>query len=300
MQDRRLLTRFAWLSVATALLIILLKLGAYMITGSVGLLSDALESVVNIAAAVLALAALVIAARPPDEEHSFGHAKVEYFSGGAEGTLIVIAALIIIYTAVNRLIEPRALTELDTGLVVLAVAAGFNLLVARTLLSAARTYHSVTLEANARHLLTDVWTSAGVIVGVGAVWLTGWQFLDSLVAIVVALNIVVAGFRLIRQAIHGLMDVALPAEELQRVDAILQSHLGEGVGYHALRTRRAGAQRFLSVHLQVPGAWTVQAGHALVEEIEGDIRQALAPISIIIHLEPIEDPASWHDIPLNR
>jgi cation diffusion facilitator family transporter len=300
MEDRAKLTRFAWLSVITALITIALKVSAYLLTDSVGLLSDALESGVNLVAAIVALVALIVAARPPDDEHAYGHTKAEYFSGGIEGTMILIAALLIIGTAVERLLNPQPLQQLNLGLIVSLVAAGLNLVVALVLQRAAHEYESTALEADARHLLTDVWTSAGVLLGIGAVSITGWQPLDSIIGLLVAVHILRAGFQLVDTAVHGLMDTALPEEEQALIVSILESYSGDGVQYHALRTRQSGAQRFVSVHIQVPGNWSVQRGHSLLEQIEREMRQALPRVSILTHLEPVEDPVSWHDIPLNR
>ena len=252
MQDRRLLTRYAWLSIGTAVLTILLKTAAYFLTGSVGLLSDALESGVNLVAAVFALIVLIIAAMPPDEEHAYGHAKAEYFSSGAEGTLILIAAGTIAYTAVLRLINPQPLEQVGTGLIVSGVAALFNFVAARILLRAGRRYHSVTLTANAQHLMTDVWTSVGVVLGVGAVALTGWQILDPLIALAVAGQIVYSGIKLVRQAVLGLMDTALPPEEMEKVTAVLAHYQEKGITYHALRSRQSGAWGFISVTFRFP------------------------------------------------
>jgi cation diffusion facilitator family transporter len=301
MLDRKHLARYAWLSIGTAVATILLKAVAYWLTGSVGLLSDALESGVNLVAAGLALAALTVAAQPPDEQHTYGHSKAEYFSSGAEGALILIAALTIAVTAVPRLFNPQPIEQVGLGLVISIAASLLNLLTASILLRAGRQYNSITLTANAHHLLSDVWTSVGVVVGVGAVALTGWQILDPLIALVVAGQILYAGSKLVRKSVQGLMDVALPANELGQVTAVLDHHCAQHpIEYHALRTRQSGAQRFVSVHIQVPGHWSVQQGHALVEEIEHDLRQLLRPISVFTHLEPIEDPASWRDIALNR
>jgi cation diffusion facilitator family transporter len=300
MMPRQQLTRFAWLSIGTAVITIGLKAAAYILTGSVGLLSDALESGVNLVTAVLALVILTIAARPPDDEHAYGHDKAEYFSGGVEGTLIVIAAATIIGTAVPSLFNPQPLEQLGIGIVVSVIAAVCNWATARILLRAGSQHNSITLTAGARHLLADVWTSGGVVLGIGIVALTGWQWLDPVLAIIVALHILRSGLRLVREAINGLMDVSLPAAELEKVVSILERYREQNIQYHALRTRQSGAQRFISVHIQVPGAWSVQEGHSLVEEIERDLRQALAPVSVITHLEPVEDPVSWQDIPLNR
>ena len=300
MKYRRKLTHFAWLSIATALITIGLKAGAYLLTGSVGLLSDALESGVNLAAAVIALVALTVASRPPDEEHAYGHSKAEYFSSGIEGGMIVVAAVIIIASALERLLRPEPLQQLELGLVISLVAAGLNLITAMILSRAGADYESATLQASARHLMTDVWTTGGVLLGIAFVALTGWQQLDPIIAILVAVQIIRSGLLLLRGSALGLMDTALPADEQQTIMQILENHLEEGVLYHALRTRQSGAQRFISVHIQVPGAWSVQRGHALLEEIEADIRDAFPRISVFTHLEPIEDPVSWQDIPLNR
>lgn len=300
LQDRHTLQRFAWLSIATACVTIGLKAGAYWLTGSVGLLSDALESGVNLVTALFALIVLGVAAQPPDEEHAFGHSKVEYFSGGLEGGLILVAAMTIGISAVQRLLRPVPLEQLGIGLAISVVAALLNLVTARILLRAGEEYRSLPLVAEARHLMTDVWTTAGVVVGVAAVALTGWSALDSIIALVVAGQIVYTGIKLMRESALGLMDTALPPVEQQILIDILDKRQEDGVYYHALRTRQSGAQRFVSVHVQVPGAWSVQEGHALLEEVEAEIREALRPVSILTHLEPLEDPASWQDIPLIR
>lgn len=301
MQERKRLTRYAWLSIGTAVLTIGLKVTAYLLTGSVGLLSDALESGVNLAAALFALVALTIAALPPDEEHAYGHAKAEYFSGGAEGTMILFAAGTIAYSAVPRLLNPQPLEQLGVGLAVSLAAAVANFVTAQVLLRAGRRHNSITLTADARHLMTDVWTSGGVLIGVGAVALTGWQILDPLIALAVAVQIVYSGVKLVRQAVLGLMDTTLPPDEMERVTAVLTRYRDEkGITHHALRSRESGAQRFISVHVQVPGDWSVQKGHTLLEELERDLRQAVPLATIFTHLEPIEDPVSWEDIDLHR
>jgi cation diffusion facilitator family transporter len=300
MFERKRLTRYAWLSVATAIFTIVLKTGSYLFTGSVGLLSDALESGVNLVAAVAALIALTVAAQPPDEEHAYGHAKAEYLSSGFEGGLILLAAVTIIASALERLLHPQALQQLDLGLLISLVAALLNLGTALILMRAARAYESATLEADARHLMTDVLTSGGVLLGIGAVALTGWEILDPILAILVALHIARTGVLLLRSSALGLMDTALPQAEQARIIAILDRHATNGVQYHALRTRQSGAQRFVSVHIQVPGTWAVQRGHSLLEEIERDMRGALPRLSVFTHLEPVEDPVSWEDIELHR
>ena len=298
--NRLSLARYAWLSIAAALVTILLKATAFWVTGSVGLLSDAAESLVNLLGAVIAFVMLTIAARPADEEHLYGHSKAEYFASGAEGTLILLAALSILITAIERLVHPRPLAQPMLGLVICAVASLVNFGVARILLSVGRQYNSITLEADAKHLLTDVWTSAGVIVGVILVTLTGWQRLDPLVAIAVAGNIVWTGYGLVRRSVLGLMDAALPAAEQAAIEEVFARYRQAGIEFHALRTRQAGARRFVSVHVLVPGCWTVQRGHEVLEHIEADIRQTLGDTTVDTHLEPVEDPASFSDVELDR
>jgi len=294
------LTRYAWLSIAAALSTIILKTMAWLITGSVGLLSDAAESLVNLAGAMMALAMLKIAARPADEDHAYGHGKAEYFSSGLEGGLILIAALAIGVAAAPRLVSPRPLEEPGVGLAISTVASLLNLAVALIILRAGKRQESITLEANARHLLTDVWTSAGVIVGVGAVALTGWNWLDPVVALLVAVNILLTGFKIVRKSVLGLMDPAVSAADQQAIRSVLQRHQTERVQFHALRTRQAGPRRFISVHVLVPGGWTVQQGHDLLEQIEEDLRAAVPHSTVFTHLESIDDPASWRDLELER
>ena len=300
MASRRSLTRFAWLSIGAAVVTIALKAGAYTVTGSVGLLSDALESLVNLVAAIVALAALSIAVREPHEEHPFGHEKIEYFASGTEGGLILVAAVSIIVTALERLLHPVALVEVGWGLAISVVASLVNLGVALRLRRAGQTYGSITLEADAQHLLTDVWTSAGVLVGVGLVALTGWLWLDPLAAFAVAANIIWAGFQLLRRSAQGLLDAAIPASERSVVQDVLERYRLQGMQWHALRTRQAGRRRFVSVQILVPGDWTVQRGHDLLESIERDVRAALPTTTTFTHLEPIEDPRSHEDIGLDR
>ncbi len=298
---RQSLTRFAWLSIGAATATIALKSGAYLVTGSVGLLSDALESLVNLVAAVVALVVLTIAARPPDEDHAYGHDKAEYFSSGVEGGLILLAAISIIYSAWGRLFDPQPIEQAGLGLAISVAASAINLAVARVLMQAGRHYNSITLEADAHHLMTDVWTSVGVVVGVTAVALTGWERLDPIIAMVVAANIIWSGVRILQRSALGLLDTALPDDERARVVAILAGYTErEGVQYHALRTRQAAARRFCSVHILVPGDWTVARGHMLLEQIEHDVRSALPNATIFTHLEPIEDPLSFEDQTLDR
>ena len=294
------LTRYAWLSIAAALATILLKGLAWWLTGSVGLLSDALESFVNLAGAIVTLLMLGVAALPEDDNHAFGHTKAEYFASGFEGVLILLAAAAIAVAATDRLIHPQPLQQVGAGLAVSVVASLINFGVARVLLGAGRRYHSIALEADAHHLMTDVWTSAGVLVGVAAVAATGWQWLDPLLALAVAANIVWTGWKLLQRSAEGLMDAALPAEQHQVVVQVLERHRGDGLDYHALRTRQAGARQFVSVHVLVPGAWTVARGHDLAERIEVEIRDLLPRATVTTHIEPLEDAASWHDVGLDR
>jgi cation diffusion facilitator family transporter len=291
-------SRYAWLSIAAALATMALKAWAWLLTGSVGLFADALESLVNLAAGVMALLVLRVAERPPDEEHLYGHEKAEYFASGAEGTLILVAAVSIAASAGRRLLVPRPVEQLDVGLAILVAAAAVNLVTALYLLAAGRRLRSISLRANAHHLLTDVWTSAGVLAGLALVALTGWQAADPLVALVLAGHVGWTGFRLVSASTHGLMDRALPGGEVRQVTAALDGLLArqeDEVRYHALRTRRSGARSFVSFHVQVPGRWSVQRGHDLVEAMEEEIRRRLPAATVFTHLEPLEDPRSYRD-----
>ncbi|MET0399034.1 MAG: cation diffusion facilitator family transporter [Longimicrobiaceae bacterium] len=294
------LKRYALISIFAALATIALKGGAYVLTGSVGLLSDALESLVNLLAAIVALWALWVAARPADEEHAYGHTKAEYFSSGFEGALVVIAAASILATALPRLLDPRPVDDVGVGLAISALASVINLGVARLLFGAGRRYHSITLEADAHHLMSDVWTSVGVILGVGAAAATGWEILDPLIAVAVAVNVVWTGIGLLRRSMLGLLDTALPEPERRSIAAVLEAHTNDGVQFHALRTRQAGARRFVSLHVLVPGEWTVQRGHDYLERLEEELRGAVPNTTVFTHLEPIEDPVSWADERLER
>ena len=298
--NRTSLTGFAWLSIGAALLTIGLKTGAYLITGSVGLLSDAVESLVNLIGGFMALAMLTVAARPADDDHAYGHGKAEYFSSGLEGGLILVAAISIAVAAVMRLIAPQALHAVGMGLAVSAAAAIVNLSVALVILRAGRKHDSITLEANARHLLTDVWTSIGVLVGVVLVVWTGWLWLDPLVALLVAANILWTGVGIVRRSIGGLMDASISANDLTAVRKVFENYESGGVKFHALRTRQSGSKKFVSVHVLVPGDWTVQRGHELLERIEADIRNTLSDAVVFTHLESLDDPASWEDESLER
>ncbi|MBD2450880.1 cation transporter [Nostoc sp. FACHB-152] len=291
---------YAFLSIAAAIITIALKFGAYLLTSSVGLLSDAIESCVNLVAALVALWALTYAAKPADAEHTFGHSKAEYFSSGAEGALIVVASISITLEAWGRLLHPEPLAQLGLGLLLSLLATAVNGAVAFVLLRAGRRLRSITLRADAHHLLTDVWTSGGVILGILLVKITGWLILDPIIALLVAVNILWAGFSLLRETFFGLLDTALPKEEIALIQRIFSEYEHQGIQFHAMRSRIAGTRRFISFHVLVPGAWTVQQGHDLCEAIEFKIIQALPGSSIITHLEPIEDPASWNDLELER
>jgi cation diffusion facilitator family transporter len=295
------LERYAWLSIAAALATITLKTLAWWLTGSVGLLSDALESIVNLAAALLALTMLRVAASPPDEQHPYGFSKAEYFAAGIEGALIVLAAGGILASAIPRLVEPQPLQAPLLGLALSAAASGINLAVGMLLIRVGRKEHSIALEADGHHLITDVWTSAGVIVGVALVFLTGWLRLDPLVALAVAVHIVWTGLRLMRRSWKGLLDAAISAEDTGEVTKLFTEYSRRyGVSFHALRTRQAGARRFISFHLLVPDAWTVAQAHQLSEEIEARMRSMVANAAVFVHIEPISDPASYDDQDLDR
>lgn len=287
--------QYMLLSTAAAVVTIVLKSLAWRLTGSVGLLSDAMESGVNLIAAIGAFWALTLAAKPADSTHHYGHFKAEYFSSGLESLLIVAAAMAIIHAAIGRLQDPQPLEQLGIGLAISLAATAINALVARVLLKAARRFDSITLRADAHHLLTDVWTSTGVFVGIGLVKLTGLTILDPLIAIAVAVNIVFTGWKLLHETASGLLDRSLPDQEQRLLENLLSSYESEEIRFHALRTRVAGSRRFVSFHLLVPGHWTVQAGHDLCEELEHKVAATLTRTHVLTHLEPIEDPKAWED-----
>ena len=284
------LRKYAWLAIVTAVLTVLLKGSAWAITGSVGLLSDAAESMVNLVAAIVALISLTIAARPADEGHHFGHSKAEYFSALLEGVMIFVAAASIIYLGIERLLNPRPLQSLGIGLAISIVAAVLNGVVGQILIKVGTRHRSITLRADGRHLMTDVWTSVGVIVGVGLVAWSGWLWLDPVIALLVAANIVWIGYQLMRRSADGLMDRAVPAEDLQKIERLLADYRQKGLEFHALRTRQAGSRAFVTLHVLVPGHWSVQEGHDWAGRIEADIRKALEHADVTTHLEPIGDP----------
>jgi len=287
--ERENLTRFAWLSIAAAIITIALKTAAYWFTGSVGLLSDALESLINLAAAIVALLTLRIAAQPADEDHAFGHDKAEYFSSGIEGTLIFIAALSIGYTAIQRLLAPQPLEQLGIGLIVSGIATAVNLSVALVLLKAGKKHHSLVLEADGHHLMTDVWTSVGVVIGVGLVSLTGWLRLDPIVAILVAANIIWTGFGLIKRSVLGLMDTVV-APELQMVaEEVLKKYATlEGITYENFRSRQSGMKKFFYVDIQFPNDWTIYKVHSIADKIDLEICEKIPNSTVFSHLEPFE------------
>jgi len=284
------LAKFAWLSIAAAVLTIGLKSGAYLLTGSVGLLSDAAESGVNLIAAVVALVALHVAARPADDNHNFGHGKAEYFSAGIEGLMIFVAAGFILVSSVQRFLHPAALESVGLGLAISTVATAVNGAVGMLLLRAGATHRSVTLTADGKHLLTDVWTSFGVIIGVLLVGLTGWQRLDPIVAAIVGVNILVTGFRLVSQSVTSLLDAAMPAEDLTRVTAVLDRMRTADLDFADLRTRESGRHRFVSLTVLVPANWTVERGHALADDVELAISKDLPDTDVQTHLEPQRAP----------
>ena len=286
---------YAWLSIAAAIVTILLKTWAWQMTGSIGLLSDALESLVNLAGAVMALWMLHIAQQPADTEHPHGHGKAEYFASGFEGILIILAALGISVAAFGRLFNPQPLEALGLGIAVSAVASLVNFVVARTLLSAGRRHQSIALEADARHLTADVFTTVGIIAGLAIAHFTGWHVLDPLLALLVAVHILKTGYELVRRSFSGLMDASLPPAQQRAIDTVLEPYRRKGIVFHALLTRQSGAEVFISMHVLVPGAWSVQQGHDEVERIEADIHHLISRAHVLTHLEPIEDPASFRD-----
>jgi len=295
------LSRFVWLSIGAAIITITLKTLAYYVTGSVGLLSDALESIINLVAAVFALFMLKLAEKPADKDHLYGHTKAEYFSSIFEGVLIVIAALTIGYSGIERMFNPQPIQDAILGIGISAISTLINLTVAMTLLKVGNKYNSITLVADGHHLMTDVWTSVGVVAGVGLVWLTNIQIIDPIIALVVAGNIIRTGYLIMRQSMMGLLDASLPDEEMKQIKYVLKKFKdAHGIAFHGLRSRQSATRKFMSVHILVPGSWTVQKGHDFLEIIEEEIRTKLPGITVFTHLEPIEDPRSQDDIALDR
>ncbi|QHN26362.1 cation diffusion facilitator family transporter [Gordonia pseudamarae] len=287
------LSRWALLSIAAAAVTIALKMTAWLVTGSVGLLSDAAESVVNLVAAVVAFIALKVAARPADANHNFGHQKSEYFSAIIEGTCIAIAAVVIIVSAAERLMNPKDIESAGIGLLISVVAALINGAAAWALIRAGRRHRSVTLEADGKHLATDVWTTAGILVAIALVAITGWNILDPIVAIAVAVNILFVGGGLVGRAAAGLMDSALPDEQRAAIDAVLDEFGTPEVTFHDVRTRESGHVRFMQMHMLVPGDWTVQRAHDLAEQVEARLEAVVDDLIPTIHVEPIGDPRAY-------
>ncbi len=294
------LRRYAWISFIVALGVIALKLCAYLFTNSISLLSDALESIVNVLGATAAIWALSIAARPPDDEHAYGHDKAEFFSSGFEGALILMAAIVISATAIWRLIYPSDVEVDALGIGLALLTSAINFVLARWLFDAAKVHESIALEADAHHLMSDVVTSVLVVVGVILVGVTGWQWLDPVMAFVVGLNIIRMGLQLIRRSLDGLLDPAFTSAELARIHQTLNTFTTADVSFHAIRTRKSGVRRFVSLHVLVPGEWSVQRSHELSEEIETALHATMANLHVLTHLEPKDDPASFIDIPLHR
>jgi cation diffusion facilitator family transporter len=290
------LARLRWpvvLSIAAAVATIGLKGAAYALTGSVGLLTDALESGVNLLAAVTAYFALGYASRPADPTHTYGHEKIEFFSSGLEGVLIVLAGLGAAGYGVHRLIAPEPLSAFELGGALALGASVINFAVARVLLHYGRVHKSIVMEADGQHLMSDVWTSVGVLVGVGLVYLTDLTLFDSVLAIAMGLHITRTGLGLIRRSFDGLMDHAIPAEELERIRAVIRSNLPEGATFHLLRSRLSGARRFIEFHLLVDGDITVRAGHELASKLEAALTAALPEVAVTVHVEPVDEQASW-------
>jgi len=283
------------LAILAALVTLALKWAAYYFTGSVGLFSEAAESFVNLLAALTALFSLWYAARPVDPSHTYGHEKIEYFSSGLEGTFILVAAGGIAWYGIRRLLAPVLPESLGSGTVISLVASAINFGVAWVLLRVGRSQNSIVLEAGGRHLMSDVLTSVGVVVGLGLVALTGWPWVDAICGLVVAANILWTGIDLLRRSFNGLMDHALPVQEQNAVRAAVEPLLQPGMDYHALRTRQAGSRRFADFHLLVPGSTSVRRAHELTKRIEEAVRFALPGIEITVHIEPIEDRAAWED-----
>lgn len=294
------LANYAWLSIAAAVATFGLKMLAWWLTGSVGLMSDAMESLVNLAAAVITLISVSVSVLPADDEHAYGHTKVEYFASGLEGALILLAATGIGWSAIHRLMHPQVLETVSLGLVVSVLASSINLVVGRILKKVGKDRHSVALQADGQHLMTDVWTSVAVVIAVGLVAVTGWQWLDPVIGLLLAGHIIGMGVRLVRESMMGLMDTGLPPEEMAIIKEVLNGYADQGMEHHALRTRQAGSWRFMSVHLLMPGEWTIARGHKIADHIEEEIRTKVPRLNVLTHLEPLEDPASWDDVEIER
>ena len=292
---------YLYLSIGAALVTILLKSYAYYLTGSVGLMSDALESFVNLFAAIFAVIMLHISQKPADKKHTYGHSKAEYFSSAAEGALIIIAAFSIFRSAIPRIFNPISIENVDLGLLLSFIASIVNLGVGSTLIYNGKKRKSLILEADGRHLMTDVWTSLGVIVGIIIVKFTGWYIVDPIIAIFVAVNIMFTGYKLIKRSARGLMDATIPDEDMKRIILYLDSLKSNQIEYHSLMTRTAGQRKFIFFHLLVPGNWSVKQGHDCADKIEEHIISMFTePVTVDTHLEPVDDPASMNDIGIDR
>ncbi|SOB60712.1 conserved membrane protein of unknown function [Pseudodesulfovibrio profundus] len=288
--------RYAIYSIIASIATLVLKFGAWAMTDSVGILSDATESIVNVTAAIMALTAITIAMRPADSDHAYGHGKAEYFSSGMEGILIIIAACAIAYASVERFFNPQPLGNLELGLGLALLSSVINFVTAKSMLGAAKRFDSITLEADAKHLLTDVWTSAGLVAGLAIlIFIPQWHFLDPIIGCIMAVNIVFTGIGLLRRSISGLMDDALPDDELQAIAEAIRKHQGEEATFHELRTRKSGPERFIDFHLLVPGEMCVHDAHDLCEIIEKEIESVLSAVTVTIHVEPLECDSSYDD-----
>jgi len=295
------LVRYAYLSIGAAIITIILKFSAYWITDSVGLLSDAIEACVNLMAALIVFGAIRVVEKPPDADHEYGHDKAGYFSSGIEGVLIMVASLSIIFASFRRLLDPQPIEQPGIGLAIALLAAAINFLVARTLVKVGKGRDSIILEADGQHLMTDVWTSIGVVLGVSATVLTGITRIDPLIAILVGAKIGWEGIRIVLKSSRGLMDTSIDQRERDVLKKLLDRYQQEqGIQWHALRTRQAGARRFVSVHLLVPGDLSVQQAHDLSEQLEAEIRSVIPNSSVFSHIEPVEDPVSADDMTLDR
>jgi cation diffusion facilitator family transporter len=284
-----------FLSILAGLATLLIKTTAWLLTDSVGLLSDAAESLVNLTAALASWLSLRYSARPVDKDHTYGHEKIEFFASGLEGGLILVAALTIAGFAVMRLIANHQPEQLGLGMLLSVAAAGINCGVGLYLLRLGRTHQSIVLEADGKHLMTDVWTTGAVLVGLTLVWLTKLSIFDPLVAMLMAVNILWTGFGLVRRSFDGLMDHALPVAEQEAMRQAIEAKLQPGMTYHALRTRQAGSRRFVDFHLLVPGSLTVSEAHARSNVIEEALRAGLPGVEVTVHIEPIEDEGAWQD-----
>ncbi|MFM2309374.1 MAG: hypothetical protein RLY87_1495 [Chloroflexota bacterium] len=294
------LRRYAWISLFVAFVVIFLKIAAYYLTGSVSLLSDALESVVNVLGASATMWALAVSELPPDDDHAHGHDKAEYFSSGFEGALVLVAAVVIIVTSLQRFIEPQPIDASPIGIAIALGTSVINYVLARWLLRAAKQHDSTALEADAHHIMSDVVTSIAVSGGLVLAVITSISWFDPLFALFVGLNIIRTGWDLVKRSADGLLDASLLPVDHDRVMAIITKYRGDTIDFHAIRTRRSGSRKFVTFHVLVPGDWSVQRGHELLEAIEIELTHAIPNLHVTTHLEPNDDPSSFHDIDLHR